>query len=58
MLIEKAEPSIVIEVDPQTAKKITNKLKNPTIGMSFNFCDGQILVTDDIIGQRAFIKIC
>ena len=33
-----------------TAKKITNKLTIPTIGIgASNFCDGQVLVTDDII---------
>ena len=57
MLIEKAGAfSIVLEcVDPQTAKKITNKLKIPTIGIGSSiFCDGQILVTDDIIGLSGF----
>ena len=33
-----------------TAKKITNKLSIPTIGIgSSKYCDGQVLVIDDII---------
>ena len=43
--------SIVLEcVSKMTAKKITKLLKIPTIGIgSSNFCDGQILVTDDLL---------
>ena len=38
-----------------TAKKITKLLKIPTIGIgSSNFCDGQILVTDDLLGISGF----
>ena len=33
-----------------TAKEITNKLTIPTIGIgASNYCDGQVLVIDDII---------
>ncbi len=56
-LIEKAGAfSIVLEcITPNTAKKITNILKIPTIGIgSSSNCDGQILVTDDIIGLSGF----
>ena len=56
-LIEKAGAfSIVLEcVTPNTAKVITNLLSIPTIGIgSSSFCDGQILVTDDILGMSGF----
>jgi len=55
--IEKAGAfSIVLEcITPNTAKTITNLLKIPTIGIgSSSHCDGQILVTDDIIGLSGF----
>ena len=55
--IEKAGAfSIVLEcITPETAKTITNLLKIPTIGIgSSSHCDGQILVTDDIIGLSGF----
>ena len=55
--IEKAGAfSIVLEcVTPNTARVITNLLKIPTIGIgSSSYCDGQILVTDDIIGLSGF----
>ena len=44
--------SIVLEcLTPKAAKKITNKLSIPTIGIASSaFCDGQILVLDDLIG--------
>ena len=57
ILIENAGAfSIVLEcIDPQTSKKITEKLKIPTIGIgSSSYCDGQILVTDDILGLSGF----
>ena len=57
MLIEKAGAfSIVLEcITPNTAKMITSLLKIPTIGIgSSSNCDGQILVTDDIIGLSGF----
>ena len=39
----------------KTAKKITKLLKIPTIGIgSSKFCDGQILVTDDLLGISGF----
>ena len=55
--IEKAGAfSIVLEcITPNTSKIITNLLKIPTIGIgSSSFCDGQILVTDDILGLSGF----
>jgi len=44
--------SIVIEcVKASTAKQITSALKIPTIGIGSSVhCDGQVLVTDDLIG--------
>ena len=44
--------SIVLEcVESTLAKQISKKLKIPTIGIgSSKFCDGQILVVDDLIG--------
>ena len=55
--IEKAGAfSLVLEcVTPNTAKDITNLLKIPTIGIgSSTYCDGQILVTDDMLGLSGF----
>jgi 3-methyl-2-oxobutanoate hydroxymethyltransferase len=48
--------SIVLEcITPKAAKIITNLLKIPTIGIgSSSYCDGQILVTDDILGLSGF----
>ncbi len=48
--------SIVLEcVKKETAKRITKNLKIPTIGIgSSSSCDGQILVTDDILGLSGF----
>ena len=48
--------SIVMEcVVESLAKKITKSLSIPTIGIgSSKFCDGQILVTDDMIGLSDF----
>ena len=57
LLIEKAGAfSIVLEcITPKTAKTISNLLKIPTIGIgSSSHCDGQILVTDDILGLSGF----
>ena len=57
LLIEKAGAfSIVLEcITPNASKIITNLLKIPTIGIgSSSHCDGQILVTDDIIGLSGF----
>ena len=44
--------SIVLEcIKTSTAKQITEKLKIPTIGIGSSvYCDGQVLVTDDLIG--------
>ena len=56
-LIEKAGAfSIVLEcVTPYTAKLITRNIKIPTIGIGASlFCDGQILVTDDMLGLSGF----
>ena len=39
----------------KTSKKITKQLKIPTIGIgSSPPCDGQILVTDDMLGLSGF----
>ena len=48
--------SIVIEcVVESLAKKITENVSIPTIGIGASkFCDGQILVTDDMIGLSDF----
>ena len=57
LLIEKAGAfSIVLEcLTANAAKKITNLLKIPTIGIGSSlYCDGQILVTDDILGLSGF----
>jgi 3-methyl-2-oxobutanoate hydroxymethyltransferase len=44
--------SIVLEcVESSLAKKITKSIKIPTIGIgASSYCDGQVLVTDDLIG--------
>ena len=44
--------AIVLEcVEKIASKEITESIKIPTIGIgSSNFCDGQILVTDDLLG--------
>ncbi len=55
--IEKAGAfSIVLEcISPKTSKLITKTLKIPTIGIgSSSYCDGQILVTDDMLGISGF----
>ncbi len=57
VLIEKAGAfSIILEcVTPQAAKLITDKLHIPTIGIGSSvYCDGQILVTDDLLGLSGF----
>ena len=48
--------SIVVEcVSHSVAKKITQSLKIPTIGIGASIhCDGQILVTDDMLGLSGF----
>ena len=56
-LIEKAGAfSIVLEcLSPNSAKSISNELKIPTIGIGSSlYCDGQILVTDDMLGLSGF----
>ena len=55
--IEKAGAfSIVIEcLSPLAAKTITKNLKIPTIGIGSSLnCDGQILVSDDMLGISGF----
>ena len=44
--------SVVLEcVESSLAKKITQELKIPTIGIgASSYCEGQVLVTDDLIG--------
>jgi len=48
--------AIVLEmVEPQLAKRVTQAIKIPTIGIgSGPACDGQILVTHDLIGLSAW----
>ena len=48
--------AIVIEcVEESLAKTITNKIQVPTIGIGASkYCDGQILVTDDLLGLSNF----
>jgi len=48
--------AIVVEcVVESLAKKITNSVSVPTIGIGASkYCDGQILVTDDMIGLSSF----
>ena len=48
--------AIVLEcLSSYAAKKITNQIKIPTIGIgSSSYCDGQILVTDDMLGISGF----
>tara|TARA_B100001248_G_C27339670_1_gene435662 strand:- start:302 stop:1081 length:780 start_codon:yes stop_codon:yes gene_type:complete len=56
-IIEKAGAfAIVLEcISPKAAKYITNNLKIPTIGIGSSInCDGQILVTDDMLGLSGF----
>ena len=51
--------SIVLEcIETNLAKKITKELKIPTIGIGSSVnCDGQVLVTDDLIGLNlTYIK--
>ena len=55
--IEKAGAfAIVLEcLTSYAAKKITNQIKIPTIGIgSSSYCDGQVLVTDDMLGISGF----
>jgi 3-methyl-2-oxobutanoate hydroxymethyltransferase len=55
--IEKAGAfAIVLEcIKQKTAKKITKAISIPTIGIgSSSDCDGQILVTDDLLGLSGF----
>ena len=38
-------------VEKSLAKNITNSIRIPTIGIGSSFnCDGQVLVTDDLLG--------
>ena len=56
-LIEKAGAfAIVLEcLTAKASKIITNSVKIPTIGIgSSSYCDGQILVTDDMLGISGF----
>ena len=54
--MKKQELSIVLEcISPKTSKLITEKISIPTIGIgSSSYCDGQILVTDDMLGLSGF----
>ena len=56
-LIQKAGAfSIVLEcLSPESARLITKELDIPTIGIGSSiYCDGQILVTDDMLGISGF----
>ena len=56
-LIEKSGAfSVVLEcLSPNAAKLVTNKIQIPTIGIGSSIhCDGQILVTDDMLGLSGF----
>ena len=56
-LIEKAGAFLIVLecIASKAAKEITSRLKIPTIGIgSSNHCDGQILVTDDMLGLSGF----
>ena len=46
---------IVLEcIKKDTAKYITQKLRIPTIGIGSSvYCDGQVLVTDDLVGLNS-----
>ena len=48
--------AVVLEcLTSYAAKKITNQTKIPTIGIgSSSYCDGQVLVTDDMLGISGF----
>ena len=48
--------NILIDTSPDLRYQlITNKIKIPTIGIgSSSYCDGQILVTDDMLGLSGF----
>lgn len=63
-LEEQGAFAIVLECVPEeVAKKITQEIKIPTIGIgSGRFCDGQILVFEDMVGltvdkNKKFVKI-
>ena len=51
-ILEKGVFSIVLEcVEKSLAKEITSSIKIPTIGIGSSAnCDGQVLVTDDLLG--------
>ena len=48
--------ALVLELVPENlAKKITESISIPTIGIGAGrFCDGQILVTEDLLGRNQF----
>ena len=52
MLEEAGVFAIVLEcIERKLSKEITDSINIPTIGIgSSNFCDGQIMVTDDLLG--------
>ena len=50
--------ALVLECVPELlAKKITEQISIPTIGIGAGrYCDGQVLVTDDVLGMTKNIK--
>lgn len=55
-LEEAGSKALVLELIPERlAQKITEQVSIPTIGIGAGkFCDGQILVTDDVLGRNQF----
>ena len=55
LLVSSGVFSIVLEcTEKSLSKKITNAVKVPTIGIGASIdCDGQVLVTDDLLGLNS-----
>ena len=58
-LAEAGAFAVVLElVAPQVAKELTERLPIPTIGIgSGPYCDGQILVTPDLLGMLPWYSL-
>jgi 3-methyl-2-oxobutanoate hydroxymethyltransferase len=59
MKLEKAGSCLIVLecISEKLAKKISINLKIPTIGIGASlYCDGQVLVTNDILETTEFIK--